>query len=171
MKAAALVLWILTAGGGFILLATWVAKGGARRSGAGSRFPVPLIFGHFVLAAVGLVLWIVYVAADKDGIGWTAFGLLAAVALLGFSMLGLWIPTFQASRRESALTGELVGSRAMPSSATTLASRPSGGVDGDGDGDGPAERHFRVPIVVGHGLLAAATLVLVLLTMVGVGGS
>jgi hypothetical protein len=35
----------------------------------------------------------------------------------------------------------------------------------------PAERHFPVPIVVGHGLLAATTLVLVLLTMLGVGGS
>jgi hypothetical protein len=37
--------------------------------------------------------------------------------------------------------------------------------------EGPAERHFPVPIVAGHGLLAATTLVLVLLTMLGVGGS
>jgi hypothetical protein len=34
-----------------------------------------------------------------------------------------------------------------------------------------AERHFPVVVVGGHGLLAATTLVLVLLTMVGVGGS
>lgn len=57
MDVAALILWILTAGGGFVLLAKWISKGGARRGGAGSRFPVPLIFGHFLLAAAGLVLW------------------------------------------------------------------------------------------------------------------
>jgi hypothetical protein len=35
----------------------------------------------------------------------------------------------------------------------------------------PAEQHFPVPIVGLHGLLAATTLVLVLLTAIGVGGS
>jgi hypothetical protein len=164
VKVAALILWILTAGGGFVLLGTWVAKGGARRGGAGSRFPVPLIFGHFLLAATGLVLWIVYVAADKDGVGWTAFGLLAVVALLGFSMLALWIPTFQATRGS--------GSRHAPVAAQPAGSVASGGAaSSTAVGAGPAERHFPVPIVVGHGLLAATTLVLVLLTMLDVGSS
>jgi hypothetical protein len=154
VDVAALILWILTAGGGFVLLATWIAKGGARRDRAGSRFPVPLIFGHFLLAAVGLILWIVYVAADKDAVGWTAFVLLAIVALMGFTMLARWIPTFQAQRRALASVG---------------AAAPA--PDHAAETDGPAERHFPVPIVAGHGLLAATTLVLVLLTMVGVGGS
>jgi hypothetical protein len=35
----------------------------------------------------------------------------------------------------------------------------------------PAEQHFPVAIVGLHGLLAATTLVLVLLTAIGVGGS
>jgi hypothetical protein len=52
---AALIVWIITAIGGFGLLATWVAKGGVR-PGTGSRFPPALIFGHFLLAAAGLVL-------------------------------------------------------------------------------------------------------------------
>lgn len=65
MDVAALVLWILTAGGGFYLLGTWIAKGGGRPEGAGSNFPPALIFGHLLLAAAGLVLWIVYVAADS----------------------------------------------------------------------------------------------------------
>jgi manganese efflux pump family protein len=34
-----------------------------------------------------------------------------------------------------------------------------------------AERHFPLAIVVGHGLLAATTLVVVLLAVLGVGGS
>ena len=162
MDVAALILWILTAGGGFVLLGTWVAKGGARRDGAGSRFPVPLIFGHFLLAAIGLVLWIIYVAADKDGVGWTAFVLLAIVALLGFTMLARWIPTYQSARN----TARMSTPATAPTTPATIAAPTTTAIT-----DGPAERHFPVPIVAGHGLLAATTLVLVLLTMLGVGGS
>lgn len=161
MKIAALIVWVLTAGGGFVLLGTWIAKGGARRQGAGSKFPVPLIFGHFLLAVAGLVLWIAYLAVDNKGIGWTAFVLLLAVALLGFTMLARWIPTYRASR--------------------TLTSVSTDAAQGSGDGrtatmdrtatEGPAERHFPVAVVAAHGLLAATTLVLVLLTMLGLGGS
>jgi hypothetical protein len=39
-----------------------------------------------------------------------------------------------------------------------------------GEAGGPAERHFPVPVVAGHGLLAATTLVLVLLAALNVGG-
>jgi hypothetical protein len=35
----------------------------------------------------------------------------------------------------------------------------------------PAEQHFPIPIVVAHGLVAATTLVLVLLAVLKVGGS
>jgi hypothetical protein len=37
-------------------------------------------------------------------------------------------------------------------------------------GAGPAERHFPVPVVAAHGLVAATTLVLVLLAALNVGG-
>ncbi|MFF7969790.1 hypothetical protein [Streptomyces sp. NPDC007905] len=42
-----------------------------------------------------------------------------------------------------------------------------------GEGTTPAERHLPVPVVAAHGLLGAATLVLVLvlLAALGVGGS
>src|SRR5689334_4400793 len=102
MDTAALVAWIVTAGGGFFLLAKWISKGGAREGGAGTRFPAPVIFGHFLLAAITLILWIVYIATDKDGVGWTAFGVLLAVALLGFTMFARWIPTYRASQGASA---------------------------------------------------------------------
>ena len=164
MDIAALVLWILTAGGGFVLLSTWVAKGGARRGGAGSRFPVPLILGHFLLAAVGLVVWIVYVATDSDATGWTAFVLLAVVALLGFTMFARWIPTYQSTRSTARTPHQPVTSHTSQTATTTAEPTPTAV-------SGPAERHFPVPIVAGHGVLAATTLVLVLLTMVGVGGS
>jgi len=139
VDVAALILWILTAGGGFVLLGTWVAKGGARHqpAGAGSRFPPALILGHFLLAAAGLVLWIIYVATDTSALAWVAFVLLAVVALMGFTMFARWIPSYRAAR------------------ATTAA--------GAAADTGPAERHFPVSIVAAHGLLAATTLVLVLL--------
>jgi hypothetical protein len=35
--------------------------------------------------------------------------------------------------------------------------------------DFPAERAFPLPVVLGHGLLASTTVILVLLTMMGVG--
>lgn len=150
MDVAALIFWIATAGGGFFLFGKWLAKGGARRAsdGTGSRFPVPVIFGHFLLAALGLILWIVYVASDSDTSGWIAFVVICVVALLGFTMFARWLPVYRDRNQAPTTDATAVGSTA-----------------------GPAERHFPVPIVFGHGLLAATTLVLVLLTMLEVGGS
>src|SRR3954454_1433765 len=105
MDVAALIVWVVTALGGFYLLGTWLAArgrssvavgaGSAPASGTGasapSRLPTPLIFGHFLLAVAGLVLWIVYLATDSDGLAWVAFGLLVVVALGGFAMFARWI--------------------------------------------------------------------------------
>ncbi|WP_433713970.1 hypothetical protein ACQP2U_07280 [Nocardia sp. CA-084685] len=141
MGIAALILWLLTAVGGFVLLGTWIAKGGARQPSA-SHLPVPVLFGHFALAVVGLVVWIVYLAIDNDALAWIAFALLIPVALLGFVMLLRWLPVYRA-RTETAAT-----------------TNPE-----------PAEKHFPVAVVGGHGVLAVTTVVLVLLTALGVGGN
>jgi hypothetical protein len=140
MDVAALVTWLATAVGGFVLLGTWITKGGVRQAQTGqSRFPPAVIFGHFLLAAIGLVLWIVFLASDESSaLAWTSFVILVVVALLGFTMLARWL----AGRRAEAAAG-----------ARTVA---------DGDPTVPAEQRFPVPVVVVHGLLGAATLVLVL---------
>jgi hypothetical protein len=143
MKWAALIMWVLTAGGGFILLATWLRHGGMRQAHeTGTRIRPPLLFSHFLLAAAGLVLWIIYLANSNDTIKWIAFALLLVVAVLGFTMLGIWI-----SRRST------------PVAATTPPDTASL----------PAEQRFPVAIVTLHGLAAATTLALVLLTNIGVG--
>lgn len=98
MSIAALILWLITAGGGFYLLARWVARGGARQVGV-TRLSPPLIFGHFVLAALGLLVWIAYLVLDNDTLAWVALGVLVAVALLGFTMFIRWIPVYR-SRAE-----------------------------------------------------------------------
>ena len=143
--------WLLTAGGGFLLLATWIRNGGTRRAGA-SRFPPALIFGHFALAAAGLIVWIVYLFTDQHALAWTAFVLLLPVALLGFTMLARWIPTYRATAAVHAGTAtSATGARPVPA-------------------DTPAEKHFPVAVVAGHGLFAVATVVLVLLAALEIGG-
>jgi hypothetical protein len=152
MKWAALITWVLTAGGGFAMLGLWLKHGGMAQTGApGERIRSARILSHFGLAATGLVLWIVYLASDSDVIAWISFAIVAVVALIGFSMLAIWLR--QRTREPVA---------AMDSPA------PGAGA---GAAAVPAERHFPDAIVGGHGVLAAATLVLVLLTAAGVGGS
>jgi len=129
MDIAALILWLVTAVGGFVLLGTWVAKGG-HRPGSGTRLAPPLVFGHVTVAVIGLVLWIIFLAAGEAVWAWIAFVLLLVVALFGFTMFGRWL----SSRRSQV-----------------------------------AEAKFPVPIVLGHGLLAAVTLVLVLLASLDAG--
>jgi Na+/proline symporter len=140
MEWAALISWIVTAGGGFVLLGLWLRHGGMRQREPGRQIRPPLILGHFALAAVGLVLWIVYVVTDSDVLAWIAFAVLVAVAVLGWTMFAIWWQRRQAR------------------AAAAAASTP--GV--------PAEQHFPVLIVTLHGLLAVTTVVLVFLAAVGV---
>ncbi len=141
MDIAALITWVITALGGFYMLGTWLSRGGARDGN--SHLPVPVIFGHFALAAIGLVVWIIYVIADKTALAWTAFILLVPVALLGFVMLARWIPVYRARTTTPAGSEQAA----------------------------PAERHFPVAVVLAHGLFAVITVVLVLLSALGIGGS
>jgi len=131
MAIAALITWLITAVGGFIMLGLWISRGG-HRPDSGSRLAPGLVFGHFALAVIGLVLWIVYLVVDSTGLAWAAFVVLLPVAILGFTMLARWI---------------------------------------SGPRTGTAESRFPIAVVIGHGLFAATTLVLVLLTALGVGGS
>ena len=151
MDIAALITWVITALGGFYMLGIWIRRGGIRQQQSGtSRLPAPVVFGHFALAAIGLVVWIIYVVADRSALAWTSFGLLLPVALLGFVMLARWIPV----HRDRTTAG-------APTAATVQGA----------DGTVPAERHLPVPVVLAHGLFAVVTLVLVLLAALGLGGN
>ena len=129
------------------MLAIWLQRGGMKGADrSGSRIRPPLILSHFLLAATGLVIWIIYVATDSDALAWIAFVLLAIVAVLGFTMFAIWY-----QRRQRG-----------PAAATGVTGNP-------GSSETPPEQHFPVPIVGLHGLLAVITVVLVFLTAVGVG--
>lgn len=141
LELLSLIAWIVTAGGGFVLLAVWLSRGGMRQ-GRGIR--PPLILSHFLLAATGLVLWIIYYATDSEGLGWVAFIALLIVAVLGWTMFAVWW-------RDRA------GRAATPPPEPATPGAPT------------AEQHFPVPIVALHGLLAVTTVLLVLLTVLEVG--
>jgi hypothetical protein len=149
MAVAALIAWLITAAGGFWMLGVWITRGGMRqqRSGA-TRFPAPVIFGHFLMAAAGLVIWIIYVAVHTKALAWAAFVVLLPVAALGFVMLLRWLPSWRAGRVLATAGG---------SGAASIA------------GGDPAERHLPVPVILGHGVFAVVTLLLVLLAAAGVG--
>ena len=68
MEWAALISWIVTAGGGFVLLAMWLSRGGMQQR-EGAQIRPALILSHFGLAA---------------------FVILVAVAALGFTMFAIW---------------------------------------------------------------------------------
>jgi hypothetical protein len=118
MAIAALITWLVTAVGGFVMLAMWISRGG-HRPGSGSRLAPGLVFGHFALAAIGLVLWIIYVIADSDALAWVAFILLLPVALLGFTMLARWIPARTSGTAESRFPIPVVAAHGL-FAATTL---------------------------------------------------
>lgn len=135
MGIAALVTWLVTAVIGFTMLGMWVARGGLRavddRAAATSRFAPGLVFGHFLLAAAGLVVWIVYLVTDAEALAWLAFGLLVVVAILGDVLFVRWYK---------------------------------------GRGLGMVESGLPKALVYTHGLFAVTTVILVLLTALGVGG-
>ena len=141
MEWAALIAWVATAGGGFVLLAIWLARGGMRQGREpGARIRPALILSHFLLAATGLLLWIIYLVTDSDALAWIALVLLGIVAILGWTMFAIWY-----QRRQRGRVAEAV------------------------DPGTPAEQHFPVPVVALHGVLAVTTVVLVFLTAIGVG--
>jgi hypothetical protein len=141
MEWAALIAWVLTAGAGFVLLVIWLARGGMRQPDTTNRIGPAQIMSHFLLAATGLVLWIIYIATDSDALAWISVVLLVVVAVIGFTMFAIWL------RRRRGTAVETI----TP--------------------DTPAEQHFPVSVVALHGLLAVTTLVLVFLTAIGVGES
>jgi hypothetical protein len=126
MKAASLIVWIVTAAGGAVILLVWFLRGGARRPQdhaeqearhptASGRAPlgltVHLLVPHVVLALVGLILWSAFVAASEDyGIARVVAPIvIGVVAVLGLLMFRRWT---HAVRSASADT---VPERAIPS--------------------------------------------------------
>ena len=151
MAVVALVTWVVTAGLGFFMLATWARAGGVRAGAApataaagevpvdptahpaGTRFPPALVFGHFLIAATGLVLWIIYLAVDSEALAWVALVVIVVAAAGGDVLFLRWWK------------------------------------DRNQSGAQRAEQTIPQAVVYLHGLFAVVTIVLVFLVAVGVG--
>jgi hypothetical protein len=103
-------------------------------------------------------VWIIYVAISKTPLAWAAFIILLPVALLGFTMFARWIGVYRGTRGGTAAAPARSMAAGGVRTATAAATETV-----------PAERHLPVAVVLAHGLLAATTLVLVLLTAIGIG--
>jgi hypothetical protein len=157
MRFVALIVWFVTALWGLYMLAVWLIENDATRQGnAASRLPLPVILAHVGLAVTGLVVWVAYLLLDRPVLAWTAVGILVGIALLGLAMFARWIPVYRmADDRDRVPVGAAAG----------------GTPEGRSPRDLPAEGSFPLLIVLAHGAFAVSTVVLVVLTALGVGGS
>ena len=167
MSELALLTWVVTALGGLFLLAIWLIEYDPDfQRAAATRLPVPVISGHAMLAIGGLATWVTYLITDNDEFAYATLVILAVVVCLGMSMATRWVVVYR--------------STAKPARARVAAAAGAGGPAGAGAfGAGehareflvPPERHFPVAVVIGHGIFAFTTVVLVLLTTLGIGGT
>jgi hypothetical protein len=157
MRFVALIVWFVTALWGLYMLAVWLIENDATRQGnAASRLPLPVILAHVSLAVTGLVVWVAYLLLDRPVLAWTAVGMLVGIALLGLAMFARWIPVYR-------MADDGVRVPVGATAGGTLAGRPPREL--------PAEGSFPLLIVLAHGAFAVSTVVLVVLSALGVGGS
>ena len=115
--------------------------------------PRPVIAGHLALAVAGLGLWIGFVATGAAALAWMAVGVILSVAGLGMATLVGGLPEPAANSAQPVAVGG-AGSYGLPTEpgtgAPALAGRP-------------------VITIVIHGVLAASTILLVVLAAAGAG--
>jgi hypothetical protein len=139
MSVVALFTWMITVFFGLILVIIWIIEYDREfQSAMATRLPVPVISGHVLLAVGGLVLWISYLLLDEERLAWAALAVLGAGAVLGLVMAARWIHVY----------------RAYDDPGPSLTRSTTA----------PPERHFPLPVVVAHGIMAVTTVVLVLYT-------
>lgn len=154
MNVVALVCWVAAAFGGFYLLATWLQSGGMRQQHHGpTRFPAVLVFGHFAFAAAGMLVWLAYLFDQQQDTAALALTLIVVTALTGLVLFARWLP------------GQLATLTPARSATSQGGAGHAGGTRGAEEP--AAEQTFPLATVVGHGVLAALTLVLVLVITLG----
>jgi hypothetical protein len=116
------------------------------------------VFPHVGFAVVGFVLWIIYAISDNDASGWAATAAIGAAFLIAGTFL---LTRDQHRRRELS---RMQGAGAAAGIGTDpRATAPVTAI--------PAESFIPIWLASAHGLLGAATLILVLLERAGVGNS
>jgi len=148
---ATLGIWIVTLVGGAYLWSFTTGVGRPESNARASELPAWALFVHPVLALSGLGIWIGYLFTGGDVVPWVAFGWLVLTAAVGFLMAGR----------------TLHGRRSRGGRPATERAATHPGLD-------PADVRYAedqmpAPVIAGHGLLAFATMAMVLLVALGVG--
>lgn len=172
---AALASWLLTESLGALMLRNWLASGGARAARAErARDPnamsVPVLAGHAGLNLAGFACWLCYVLSGAAVFGWLALGFMAPAIGLGISTIAIWTP-YPARRAPADRPGVLHQDHLRR--ALDDDERSEQLVDDllrrNLTAPVPPRPNPRALIPVGHGVLAIATFLLVVLAVVSAG--
>jgi hypothetical protein len=171
MSLAALFSWLITASGGLYLLTIWLIEYDHEfQAGAATRLPVPVISAHALLAITGLGLWGFYLFSGAARLAWATVAILAVVAVLGVVMAARWVVVYRTYRTPRVAVAATGAHSASAGHFNPAATEPSGaGHLTQAGAPEPPERHFPLPVVIGHGVFATVTIVLVVLTALDVG--
>ena len=145
----ALFTWLITVALGLWMMIRWILRSRARHAPGGRlRRPPALDLAHLGLAGASLLTWIAYLASGVIGLAWTASAVLPLVAGLGMALV--FLPP-------SVRRADTTPAQALPA-AMSAAARGNAS-------------HRRPPIVTvgAHIIFATATILLALLTAIGVG--
>jgi hypothetical protein len=162
VSLAALAAWVLTAAAGSYLLAGWLRPGGLRRRTRAAGVPPAVIVSHFALAVAGLGTWIAFVATELAVLAWIAVGLLLLIAGLGMATLVTGLPEPAAADGPAGHGPQLAMRMAGAATAGTATARAATAEEAV-----PGGPRAPVTVIAAHGVLAAATILLVLLAAIG----
>ena len=151
---AALTAWFVTAAVGSYLLADWLATGGRRRRHPATSLVPITVFSHFGLAVTGLGLWIAFVITGTRVLAWLGVGLIVLIAGLGMGSLSAALsePVWSARPARPGPAGPGSAARGQPQADPR-----------------PPKAVMPVAVIAVHGMLATATILLVLLAAIAAG--
>lgn len=152
--------WAATAVGGLAMAALFLGHDGLAQREREAIGPLR-VFPHVGFAVTGFGLWVAYAVTDNDD---TAWGAVAAIGA-AFLIAGTFLVTRDQHRRADLARLRSAG----PAVETTGTGTAGAGTAGTGRQRAiPAEQFIPIWLASGHGLLGAATLILVLLERSGV---
>ena len=160
LDVAALAAWAVTVAAGVRLLAGWIVSGGLRRGYSRvAGVPRTVIVGHFTLALTGLAIWIGFLATGLPALAWAGVAAVLSVAGLGMATLAAGLPQ---ARQATGPRGD--SPQAMATGPADVAPRAAARTTTI---QMPAGQSLGV--IALHGVLAASTILLVVLAAIGAG--
>jgi hypothetical protein len=146
----ALGTWLIALAIGLWMMSRWILRRRLPHTRAGRlRRPPALNAAHLALASTGLVIWIIYLATHVTGLAWAAAALLLPVAGLGMGLV-------------------FVPPSVSPADSATAQPLPAGPAEDRTGGISSRSRGRPVFVVAAHIAFAVATILLAVLSAVGV---